>query len=530
VNPGSSNQPAVNQAEKTPALTGDNQILAYVPADAVGFVSVRFGDWWNGDLGKKVQQQLAQNNINPSQEMEKQTGLGPGDVDQVLTVLTAPAPTAYWTLVTTTKPIDLKKVWANLAPDAAPKDFQGKSYLLSPKNAVAFFLVNDHTLVLGPDPAIQQFIQRSPQPSASGPLSNALALAAAKHSIVAGVVPPPQFLDQAKKNMRGPIQGFEPVLELQSATLTADLGNDLDLELRATYPDDARAQKARDAARNAMGLIRGILVPQLESKLQGPENATFLQAAKPLEDALANIAIEQQGPAMDIHLQTQGGGLARVVDTTPAMIQKIRQASIRTVSQNNLKQLALAMHAYADLHEGKLPPAVVTSKDGKPLYSWRVEMLPFVEEAALYNEFHKDEPWDSPNNIKLLPRMPKVFAPVGTVQTPEPNSTFYQVLNGPGAIFDGSRQLPLTGIADGTSNTIMIVEAGEAVPWTKPADLPYQANGPLPKLGGLFPDGFNAAFADGAIYFISRTVSEKTLRALITAAAGDVPGPDFQTR
>jgi hypothetical protein len=138
-----------------------------------------------------------------------------------------------------------------------------------------------------------------------------------------------------------------------------------------------------------------------------------------------------------------------------------------------------------------------------------------------------DEPWDSPHNKKLLARMPKVFAPVrGT--TGKPYTTYYQVFVGDGAPFDGcfSPKVPAS-FPDGTSKTFLIVEAGMAVPWTKPADLPFAPDKPLPKLGGLFPDGFHAAFADGAVRFLPKDTAQKTIRALITPQGGEaveVPG------
>src|SRR5439155_26494817 len=100
--------------------------------------------------------------------------------------------------------------------------------------------------------------------------------------------------------------------------------------------------------------------------------------------------------------------------------------------------------------------------------------------------------------------------------------TYYQGFVGPGAFFEGTKAIRLADILDGTSNTLMIVEAAEPVPWTKPEDLPYAPNKPLPRLGGILPDGFNAVFADGAVYFLKKDVDEKTLRALITRAGGEL--------
>jgi RNA polymerase sigma factor (sigma-70 family) len=191
----------------------------------------------------------------------------------------------------------------------------------------------------------------------------------------------------------------------------------------------------------------------------------------------------------------------------------------RARSTNNLKQIALAMHNYHSTFN-HFPPAATYDKDGKPLLSWRVLILPFIEQDALYRAFKLDEPWDSENNKKLIAQMPKVYAPVGGVETKEKHMTFYQVFTGKGTIFEGSKALKIQDILDGTSNTALVVEAGEPVIWTKPDDLPYDENKPLPKLGGLFKGAFNMAMADGSVRFVKAKFDEKILRLIITRADG----------
>jgi hypothetical protein len=113
------------------------------------------------------------------------------------------------------------------------------------------------------------------------------------------------------------------------------------------------------------------------------------------------------------------------------------------------------------------------------------------------------------------------------LEAPDAHSTFYQAFVGPGASFEGARGVPLASYGDGPGETILVVEAMEAVPWTKPGDLPYAAGQPVPPVGGLFSLGAYAAFADGSVRPIPRNVSEATLRALITRNGGDRPGPDL---
>ncbi len=180
-----------------------------------------------------------------------------------------------------------------------------------------------------------------------------------------------------------------------------------------------------------------------------------------------------------------------------------------------MKQLGLAFHNYADVH-GSLPPAVVYGPDGTPRYSWRVLLLPYVEGDSLYAQFKLDEPWDSPHNIQLLDRMPSTYAAPGSKRKlMPPNHTVCHVYAGPGSLFDGPKGQPLSACTDGLSNTLMIVEAGEPVPWTKPENIPFGPDWPVhPRT--IFRDGFRVCLGDGSVRFLRGDVAEVRLRAAIT--------------
>jgi hypothetical protein len=206
-------------------------------------------------------------------------------------------------------------------------------------------------------------------------------------------------------------------------------------------------------------------------------------------------------------------------------IQKVREAAGKIQSQNNLKQLGLALHNYHDMYR-TFPPAAICDKNGKPLLSWRVAILPFIEQEPLYQKFKLDEPWDGPNNIRLLATQVKVYQIPNDTQTP-PDNTHYQAFVGNGAAFEMTSGLRLgNDFPDGISNTILIVEAAKAVPWTKPEDLPFEPNKPLPPLGGFYPGGFNVLSVDGAIHWIPQNTPEATMRSLINRKDGKaVPFP-----
>lgn len=198
----------------------------------------------------------------------------------------------------------------------------------------------------------------------------------------------------------------------------------------------------------------------------------------------------------------------------------------RTQSQNNLKQLALAILIYQDQHKSLPPPALTSTGtgDGKPLLSWRVAILPYIEEGELYKEFRLDEPWDSAHNKKLLARMPRIFMAPG-ITTPMPGMTHYRAFVGPGTVFErrpGRRGgVPLNEIYDGTSNTLLLAEAAEPVAWTCPDDLPFDAKTPLTKLG-VSAIGAPVVFCDGSVRTLAPDPPEASLRGLITRNGGEL--------
>jgi hypothetical protein len=191
-------------------------------------------------------------------------------------------------------------------------------------------------------------------------------------------------------------------------------------------------------------------------------------------------------------------------------------------NRNNLKQLALAMHNYHDTY-GHFPKAATTARDvggnTDTPHSWRIDLLPFLGAADVFQQYKMDEPWDGPNNKKLLDRMPAVFR--SPYDDPKSMSTAYAVLVGKGTIFEPrSKGIKISEIMDGTSNTLLVVEARRNCPWTKPEDIPFDADKPVPELGGFVEDKFGAAMADGHATIFSRSNVENILKPMITRNDG----------
>ncbi len=280
------------------------------------------------------------------------------------------------------------------------------------------------------------------------------------------------------------------------------------------------------------------ILPKLPELLQGlgrgapvfdtshlPSSKTFLPHLQP---SVFSVSRAADGVELLSRRTLPGGNMGAAVPAAVAMvlpaIQASRQAARRMQGTNQLKQILLALHNFGQANK-VFPAGYSADKDGKPLLSWRVHILPFIEGGDLYKQFHLDEPWDSPHNKKLIEQMPRLYRAPNSKG--KPGMTNYLGVGGADGIFvrpaPGNRLGATFGsIRDGLSNTIAVVEVPDesAVIWTKPADFAPNKEKPIKGLLGLNPGGFQAGIADGSVRFISENIDPDVLRALFTKADG----------
>jgi hypothetical protein len=200
----------------------------------------------------------------------------------------------------------------------------------------------------------------------------------------------------------------------------------------------------------------------------------------------------------------------------------VREEAALKQGRNNLIEIGQGVHRYAEAHGSVLPPAAICDVAGKPLLSWRVAILPYLNQKTLYEKFKLSEPWNSAHNRKLIPLMPSVYALPASVA--KPGETRYRVFVGGGAGFEWNKGYRFPrDIRDGTANTIMAVETAESVAWTKPDEPAYDPKGPLPKFVG---PNFHAVLFAGFVHTFTINTPEHVLRAYITRAGGEVNPPD----
>lgn len=228
-----------------------------------------------------------------------------------------------------------------------------------------------------------------------------------------------------------------------------------------------------------------------------------------------------EGDKVVLSLGEKPGDMEKLLPAVLAPIKAARDAALRSQHMNSFKQIGLAMHNYHDTHK-RFPARAWSDKDGKPLLSWRVQILPFLDEAELYKEFRLDEPWDSEHNKKLIEKMPKVFENPRIAGLDKGQTTFLVPI-AEKSIFEGKEGMKIQQITDGLSNTILAVEgdAKHAVIWTKPDDLQIDPKDPAQ---GLFVDKQKQTltlFADGSVRGISVEKHAEKLPALFSTSGAE---------
>ena len=207
-----------------------------------------------------------------------------------------------------------------------------------------------------------------------------------------------------------------------------------------------------------------------------------------------------------------------------------RPASRRMICGNNLRQIAIALHTYHDVY-GSFPPAYIADKNGRPMHSWRVLILPFMEQEILYKRYRLDEPWDGPSNRKLASTVLPVYS--CPTDQPTPNSeTSYVAIVGPRTAWPDEKALTLGDLKDGTGNVLLVVEVHDSgIHWMEPRDLHISQMAPAinsPHGQGIsseHPQAAQAAYADGSVKSLRNSAPADVLRSWIQIDDGTLPEP-----
>jgi len=205
----------------------------------------------------------------------------------------------------------------------------------------------------------------------------------------------------------------------------------------------------------------------------------------------------------------------------------------RLKSHNNYKQVGLAslnMHdatnyypkPFLDESVKEFQPVAESSLKNK--LSWRVAILPYLEQESLYRRFSRSEPWDSSANKPLSQTVVTAYA---DTESPLDPTTRLRCFYGPGTMFEINQRVSIASVSDGASNTILSVEGGEKVTWSQFDEYKFDQNGPLPAFGHPRRDTFAVSMVDGSVRQVRKTVDPKTMKAAITRNGGEIVGFDW---
>ena len=502
---------------------GDDD-LKYVHEGVAGFVSVRAADVWKNPVFQDQLKQLppaAKKEMDDKlKEMETKGDMKIDDLERItLIVRSADMMNPDIAMaMKTSKAMDRKKIIASMAREKNQKEKEvkhegGTIYVFSgggAKDSAAIFFASDRVvLVSEKEEKMKDILKQAKKPAKHPALTRGIQMASSgKHQIVAAF----ELKKDLMANIPPELKEKAPSLaETSGLILAGTLANDLALEAVLTFATKDVAAKAKTDTESLIAVgklfIKGPKAPPAASKF------------------IDSLTIEQSGvevvvkARMDLDLK----GFGDLPGFNLGQEKVVRFDRVK--SENNLKQIGLAMHSFHNANQGKLPNhAIRDPKTGEPLLSWRVALLPYLGEQALFQQIRQNERWDSPHNSKFWKQMPAVYQLPGR---PNNGQTYYQVFHGDRSAFPRAikTKSPIAGdfglgqISDGTSNTILVVEAAFSVNWMQPVDSHFNMGDPglINRLGNHWGDGtFDAVMADASHRRMRRTMPWQTLQALIT--------------
>lgn len=284
---------------------------------------------------------------------------------------------------------------------------------------------------------------------------------------------------------------------------------------------------------NTFAPMAAVDIEKTGVKFEPPPLPPLTDLEPHLQPTVTAISFDKTGLRLEARGVVPGGieMAAASAGLAPGMlipaVKQARDAARMSDNKNNLKQIAIALMNYQETY-GRFPGPAILDKRQRPRLSWRVEILPYIDEQVLYEQFHRDEPWDSDHNKTLIAKMPKVFASPNYPELGKQGKTTYLVPLGKGTMWDNPKGNKDRDVLDGLSNTILIVDAHQdaAVIWTKPDDLTIDFKDLQKTLKNLRPGRFHAVFAEGTVRLLSEDIDLEVLKGLFTRAGNEDVG-DF---
>ena len=472
---------------------------------------------------------------------EVNLGIDPTKIEEIRVVSGMPAGPGvppFGAVIHLGQPFDPEEINKELLRAPEPTTINGRRVYRIGDRTQEFYLhaLGPRTALLATPTMFESMIA---QPQGAGPLAERIRanpIGDQHVQLIVAVEPVRPLLSglvgQASRGLPPQIREVRRIPELLQAVIVEGQSKESAVNVRAELVgnDASAAGEMKQILDQAIDFGRQMFLRQAQSSIreQGPvadaQRAYLQRIARQMAQS---VTPRQENERLVIEAEP-GVSVAStgfMVGLLLPAVQAAREAARRMSASNNLKQIGLAMHNYHSAYR-HLPPRAITDDSGKPLLSWRVALLPFLEQQPLYEQFRLDEPWDSDHNRALLEKMPELYRDP-SVST-DPGHTVFQVPLGEDYLFGKSEPTRFRDVTDGLSNTIMVVEADQksAVPWTAPRDVQIDPDDPLATMGHTHPGGFHVLFADGAVKFITHSIDTELFKAMLTRAGDETIG-DF---
>jgi hypothetical protein len=545
--------------------------------DAKGFLHVRVGDVWSSDVARQLRNFVSLAGPNLIAEFDSRFYPAPSEVESFTVILYDPnfrgilpsgrptEVTPVW-VVTTKKPLDRDALVKTMAKTGKPRKHAGKDYHFDEAQWSGLLMLDDRSYAYGSEDAITGLIDRMAK-GGDSPLAALLTREADKHPVSLGASMGQVAGPAVVKGMPPELQ---PIFKAKTLLATLDLKPKTTVSASLEFATEAEAKDGQKAVQEVVQLARGQLGNALTAVEQQarrdpagpqagiqdfPETVGSLLAAaglKQLDALLGAMPLNQKGTAVQASLELDsvlpGGSTAVSIATVAIAIGASGNGIFGgriytsgdyeiTERERKLTELARAIDRYRK-DKGHYPPPAITDKEGKPLLSWRVAILPYMENVyingqhdgkpingtkGLYDLFKLDEAWDGPNNKKLIDKLPSLYqSPWNALpysQTSIGKTLTFAVV-GKGAIFDPTKKgVSEADVRDGLKQTLLLLqleEAGQAAYWTKPADIALTKEGKLPADGPSLMKRLTVVYGDGSAHTLMNGLSEKNFLGIVT--------------
>lgn len=381
-----------------------------------------------------------------------------------------------------------------------------------PSDRISAAFISNSVAVLGNEYIVRKMISARTATAATTDLTRQLeGLGNPLIALAVDAAPVEKALKTAVKDAPPQFAIFTPYLVgARTVNLTLDLDAKDFLNLAVTF-------KTPELASGLFGLLDGQYKGMKEQyplvRGAAGKDPASLQAVEYADQIVAETTFTNTAETISLVIP-KIKNLEKLPDALKPAIEGANKAANSATQKNHLKQVGLAFHNFHSAFT-HLPALNGKGEKGEtnPGLSWRVYILPFMDEATLYNKFKLDEPWDSPTNMALIKEMPKVFG------TDPEGKTSIHVFTGPGAPFQTTEGLGFFAITDGLSNTFLAVETGPdtADIWTKPTGLIFDPADPFKCLGKITE--FQALMFDGSVRTI-KNLDAANFAKLVQVADG----------